>query len=242
MNAKRLIVTLVFATILIGFFIWIIGVFIDDAGRKNRIWREQSQQVYDAVDYINAQQFDIMYYGDALKAPESLTVRRIPNLDTTSIKSVDALPDFKARLIIINDPTGTAGLTVDDWKELLVRLKHENCSIIYLGTAELPDMQEAGYFFDVYPAGTASIIFWKNGTEYEVGFADDYTLIPEVVRETLTDAQLPVYGMIMKLGSGDYLKIEAPQPKESDEDPDDSSAKAPAPDDSSSEESEEKKS
>ena len=45
MNAKRLIVTLVFAAILIGFFIWIIGVFIDDAARKKRIWREEAQKV-----------------------------------------------------------------------------------------------------------------------------------------------------------------------------------------------------
>ena len=57
MNAKRLIVTLVFAAILIGFFIWIIGVFIDDAARKKRIWREEAQKVTDASEYINSKNY-----------------------------------------------------------------------------------------------------------------------------------------------------------------------------------------
>ena len=67
MNAKRLIVTMVFTVILIVFFCWIIGVGIQDLGRKNRIWREQAQKVTDAIEYINGARVDVMYYGELMK-------------------------------------------------------------------------------------------------------------------------------------------------------------------------------
>ena len=205
MNAKRLIVTMVFAIILIGFFIWIIGVFIDDAGRKNRIWREQSQKVTDAINYIDAQNYDIMYYGEDLKGPKAFTPRHIYNFEPDSLQGPDGLPEHVGHVIIINDITEKAPIEAEEWNHLRTLLQRENYVIIYLGSSQLKKMQDAGFFFDVYPEWTKSIIFWNSGKDMEIGFADDSSIVPEVVREGLTPEQTPVYTMIMKMQSNHYI-------------------------------------
>ena len=76
---------------------------------------------------------------------------------------------------------------------------------MYLGSDKRPEMQKEGFFFDVYPETTNSIVFWNSGREKEIGFADDPTVIPEVVREGLTQQQCTVYAMIMKMQSHHYI-------------------------------------
>ena len=205
MNAKRLIVTLVFTAILLGFVIWMVDVFIQDAARKNKIWREQSQKVTDAIDYINSKSYDIMYYGEDLKAPESLRVRHIYDFKNDSLQGDEHNPEHYGHMIIINDPNGTLKLNKDSWVELLDLLKYDAYVIVYLGSEQLPNMQKAGYFFDVYPEGTHSVIFWNYGRSKDIGFADDSLIIPEVVRETLTSDQLTVYAMIMQMQAKQYI-------------------------------------
>ncbi len=205
MNAKRLIVTLVFIVILLGFTVWITDVFIQDAGRKNKIWREQSQKVTDAIDYVNSKQLDIMYYGEDLKAPESFRVRHIYNFNQDSLRGDENVPEHLGHMLIINDPAGKLKMTKEDWLEVLDLLKREAYVIVYLGSAQLPTMQKAGYFFDVYPDGTHSVIFWNYGRGQDIGFADDPLIIPEVVRETLASDQLPVYAMLLKMYEKQYV-------------------------------------
>lgn len=206
MNAKRLIVTMVFATILIGFFIWIIGVFIDDAGRKNRIWREQSGKVNAAIEYIKAENYDIMYYGEDLNGPKAFTPRHIYNFDYDSITGEGEAPEgHVGHVIILNDLNADLRIEKEDWFRLLTLLRYENYVIVYLGSDKLPEMQKEGFFFDVYPETTNSIVFWNSGREKEIGFADDPTVIPEVVREGLTQQQCTVYAMIMKMQSHHYI-------------------------------------
>ena len=205
MDAKRLIVTLVFATILIGFFVWIVGVALQDTGRKNRIWREQAEKVNAAVEYMNGEKIDMMYYGEELKAPEALRVRHIYNFEKDSLMGPEDNPPHDGHMIIINDPLGNLPLGNSDWLELYKLMKNDGYILVYLGSAQLPAMQEVGFFFDVYPQGTGSVVLWNSGRNIEVGFADDPSVIPEVVRETLTAEQLPVYAMIMKMQAKEYI-------------------------------------
>ena len=205
MNAKRLIVTMVFAIILIGFFIWIIGVFIDDAARKNRIWREQSQKVTDAMNYIDSKKYDVMFYGDELNAPKAFIARRINDFDPESLTGPDGLPEHVGHMIIINDINGNSPIEAGEWNRLHTLLLHENYVIIYLGSSQLKKMQDAGFFFDVYPESTRSVVFWDSGKGMEIGFADDASIVPEVVREGLTPEQLPVYTMLMKIQKDHYI-------------------------------------
>ena len=48
-------------------------------------------------------------------------------------------------------------------------------------------------------------MFWDSGKGMEIGFADDASIVPEVVREGLTPEQLPVYTMIMKIQKDHYI-------------------------------------
>ncbi|MBO4651018.1 MAG: hypothetical protein J5653_07495 [Clostridiales bacterium] len=208
MNAKRLIVTLVFSAILIGFFIWIVGAFIDDAARKNRIWREQAQKVTDASEYINGKNYDVMYFGEDLNAPQSFKVRRIYSLSPDEFILAEDEGVKDGHIVIINDPNGNLPLEKEDWNYMLGRMKYYDYILIYLGSAELKDMQEAGLYFDVIPDTTKSVIFYNRGASKDFGFADDYTIIPEVVREDLKPEQLPVYAMIMKIQAQGYLESE----------------------------------
>ena len=205
MNAKRLIVTLVFIAILLGCIVWMTDVFIQDAGRKNKIWREQSQKVTDAITYINSRQLDVMYYGEDLKAPESFSVRHIYNFNQDSLRGDENVPEHLGHMLIINDPAGSLKMTKEDWLDVLHLLKHEAYVIVYLGSAQLKTMQDTGYFFDVYPEGTHSVVFWNYGKGQEIGFADDPMIIPEVVRETLTSDQLPVYAMLLQMHEKQYI-------------------------------------
>ena len=205
MNAKRLIVTMVFTVILIVFFCWIIGVGIQDLGRKNRIWREQAQKVTDAIEYINGARVDVMYYGEDLKAPESFRARHIYNFEQESLLGPEDNPSHDGHVIIVNDPHNDVPLTKEDWDRLFKLMQHDGYVIMYLGSAQLPNMREAGFFFDVYPQGTASVVLWNSGVNKELGFADDVEVIPEVVRETLTPEQLPVYAMLMKTKEKGYV-------------------------------------
>ncbi|MBR5057068.1 MAG: hypothetical protein IKX04_00740, partial [Clostridiales bacterium] len=67
------------------------------------------------------------------------------------------------------------------------------------------DMQEAGLYFDVIPDTTKSVIYYNQGISKDFGFADDYTIIPEVVRQDLSSEQLPVYAMIMQMKAKEYI-------------------------------------
>ena len=159
MNAKRLIVTLVFAAILIGFFIWIIGVFIDDAARKKRIWREEAQKVTDASEYINSKNYDVMYFGEDLNAPQSFNARRIYSFSPDEFILAEDEGVKDGHIVIVNDPIGNLPLEKEDWNYMLGRMKYYDYILIYLGTSELKDMQEAGLYFDVIPDTTKSVIF-----------------------------------------------------------------------------------
>ena len=205
MNAKRLIVFTVFALILMGFFVWITGVFINDAARKRRLWREKAQDVTDAVEYVNSRQYDIMVYGENWDGPKELRVRKIYNFDPDSLIGTD--PDFVhyGHILIINDITGTAPMDADKWKKVHDLLTHEGYVVVYFGAAQLPAMQEAGFFFDVYSETTRSVILWNNGLSYEIGFADNTLILPEVVRQSLTPSRLPSFVMVMKMVEKHYF-------------------------------------
>ena len=205
MNAKRLIVTLVFVVILMGFILWMTDVFIQDAGRKNKIWREQSQKVTDAIDYIKGKQYDVMFYGEDLNGPKAFTPRHIYNFEYESINGEGDLPEHFGHVIIINDLSGKAPIDKEIWDKLHDLLIRENYVIIYLGSTQLPKMQKSGFFFDVYPEGTKSVAFWNFGRDMEIGFADDPSIVPEVVREPLTPEQCSVYAMIMKIYQKHYI-------------------------------------
>ena len=77
--------------------------------------------------------------------------------------------------------------------------------MVYLGNAQLPAMQETGFFFDVYPKSTNSLIAWNGGLNYEVGFADNSSLIPGVVLESLSSDRIPSFAMVMKMARNNYL-------------------------------------
>ena len=150
MNAKRLIVTLVFAAILIGFFIWIIGVFIDDAARKKRIWREEAQKVTDASEYINSKNYDVMYFGEDLNAPQSFNARRIYSFSPDEFILAEDEGVKDGHIVIVNDPSGNLPLEKEDWNYMLGRMKYYDYILIYLGNAELKDMQEPQREYTVY--------------------------------------------------------------------------------------------
>lgn len=207
MDAKRLIVTLVFAIILIGFFIWIVGVSVDDAARKNRIWREQAQKVTDASNYVNSLPFDIMYYGEDLKGPESFEVRHIYGFDQENLIGPADVKPHEGHVIIINDLKGDVKLSSETWKDLYNLMINDGYEIVYLGHAHLKQVQEAGFFFDVYPETTNSVIFWNYGKCRHIGFADNPKVLPGVVRESLTPEQVTVYSMIMQFKNENYLTL-----------------------------------
>lgn len=205
MDSKRLIVSMVFITILVVFFVWIIGVAISDLGRRDRIWKEKAKHVTDAVEYVNSRNLDIMYYGEELKGPEALKIRKIDSLQDKDLVGPEDLPEYDGRVLIINDPNGTLPLEKEDWSKIQTLLRHEEYTVIYFGSEQLPVMQEMGFFFDVYPKTTRSIIFWDDGKKYEVGFADNPLLIPEVVREQLTPERKAIFTAIMKIASEKYF-------------------------------------
>ncbi|MBR5937481.1 MAG: hypothetical protein IKZ90_04330 [Clostridiales bacterium] len=207
MDAKRLIVTLVFAIILIGFFIWIVGVSVDDAARKNRIWREQAQKVTDASNYVNSLPFDIMYYGEDLKGPESFEVRHIYGFDQENLIGPEDVKPHEGHVIIVNDLKGDVKLSSETWKDLYNLMINDGYEIVYLGHAHLKQVQEAGFFFDVYPETTNSVIFWNYGKCRHIGFADNPKVLPGVVRESLTPEQVTVYSMIMQFKNENYLTL-----------------------------------
>ena len=199
MNAKRLIMTLVFSAILIGFVVWIIGVAIRDVGRKNRIWQEQSQKVTQAAETINSRKIDIMIYGDEWKGPKNLVCRSINDLDDNTLIGDETVPEHYSHMIVINDPSGTADLSEPIMKRLLFFLKNESYILVYLGSEQIQKFQDAGLFFEVYPPYTKSLIFWNKGASHEIGFADDPLLLPEVVREQVDRSRFPALMMVMKM-------------------------------------------
>ncbi len=205
MNAKRLIVFTVFTLILIAFFVWIIGVFINDASRKRRLWREKAQDVTAAVEYVNSRQYDIMVYGENFDGPKDLITRKIHNLEQDSLVGPD--PDFVhyGHVLIINDITGTAPMTEEMWGKVHDLLTLDDYIVIYFGSAKLPQMQEAGFFFDVYSDTTRSIILWNRGASYDLGFADNPSILPDVVLQSLTPGRIPSFVMVMKMVEKHYF-------------------------------------
>lgn len=199
MNAKRLTMTLVFAAILIGFVVWMTWVAVRDVGRKNRIWREQAQKVTQAADFVNDRKVDIMVYGDEWKGPKNLVCRMIYDLNDGTLIGDESVPEHNSHMIVINDQSGTVDLSETVMKRLLYYLKNDSYILVYLGSAQIQKFQDAGLFFDVYPPYTKSLIFWNRGASYEIGFADDPTLLPEVVREQVERSRFPALMMVMKM-------------------------------------------
>ncbi|MBP5492894.1 MAG: hypothetical protein J6Y08_08625 [Clostridiales bacterium] len=205
MNAKRLIVTFVFAIVLIGFFIWIISAAVDNLARNNRIWKEKAQDVTAAVETLNNKQYDIMYYGADIEAPQSLRARKIVDFETASLAGPEDNPEHVGHILILNDLAGDLPMTDEQWTKVQNLMRYDGYILIYFGSDKLPLMQEKGFFFDVYSRNTRSIIFWDNGRQCEPGFADNPFIIPEVVRQQSDETQLKIYAAIMKLSEGAYI-------------------------------------
>ena len=209
MNAKRLIVTLVFVAVLIGFMIWIFDVLVRDASRKNRIWREKAAIVTQAVEDVNSKQKDIMILGNPVDAPQGLRCRHIDDLYEESLACNDETFVHDGHVLIINDPDGEVPMNEERIAQIFELWKYQGYVIVYLGTARLPELQDAGFFFDEYPKSTSSVIFWNYGKNYELGFADDPSVIPEVVREQLEPNRVPLFTTVMKLSvNKEYLQSE----------------------------------
>ncbi|MBR3058084.1 MAG: hypothetical protein IKG93_08995 [Clostridiales bacterium] len=205
MNAKRFIVIMLFFIILTAFFIWIVGVSINDASRKKRLWREKAQEVTDAVEKINAKKYDIMVYGDVWNGPKDLIARQIMTFEQDDLIGPDPNFEHVGHMLIINDLSGKNELSLDTWRRIHDLLQYDNYVVVYLGNAQLPAMQETGFFFDVYPKSTNSLVAWNGGLNYEVGFADNSSLIPGVVLESLSSDRIPSFAMVMKMARNNYL-------------------------------------
>ncbi len=199
MNAKRLIMTLVFAAILIAFVVWITSAFIRDAGRKNRLWNEQAKLVTDAAESLNNKKIDIMVMGEDFNGPKNLSVRHINDLRFITLEGDETVPAHKYHIVIINDPNGTVNLTENDYKTLLKRAREDSFVVVYLGSAAIPQFQKNGFFFDSYSETARSAIFYNGGRSYEIGFADNTSVLPEVVREQIDPNRFPAMVMVMKL-------------------------------------------
>lgn len=205
MNAKRLIVTLTFTAILMAFFIWMTSAFLNDAARKNRIWKEEAQKVTDAIDYIDSRNYDIMFYGESLPGPSTFVARHVFNLQEEFMYPPEEYASCAGKVLIINDPKGELAMTQDQLRIVFRMMTEDNYVVVYLGSALLEPMQKMGFFFKSYAPSTRSVILWNSGADYEFGFADQANIVPEVVRQGLTDEQKSIYTMIMKIASEKYF-------------------------------------
>ena len=93
----------------------------------------------------------------------------------------------------------TLELSDTNFRIIRQRLMKNADILVYLGSAMLPRFRDAGLFFDEYPATTKSAIFWNAGRSYELGFADNSSILPEVVREKIDPKRFPAMVMVMKL-------------------------------------------
>lgn len=205
MNAKRLTVTLLFTAILMGFFIWITSALVNDAARKNRIWKEESKKVTEAIEYIQSRHYDIMFYGESLKGPSAFTARHVYDLEDELMDPPSVDESCQGRMLIIADQLGNVPLTQDQWKTVFKLMTEEKYVIVYLGSAQLETIQKTGFFFKTYPTSTRSVILWNGGADCEFGFADNEKMVPEVVLANLSEEQKPIYTMIMKIASEKYF-------------------------------------
>ncbi len=205
MNAKRLTVTLLFTAILMGFFIWMTSALVNDAARKNRIWNEESKKVTEAIEYIQSRNYDIMFYGESLNGPSAFTTRHVYDLEEELYNPPPVDESCMGRMLIIADQKGDVPLTQEQWKTVYELMTRKNYLVAYLGSAQLETMQKSGFFFKSYSTTTRSVILWNGGADCELGFADNVKIVPEVVLETLTEEQKPIYTMIMKIASEKYF-------------------------------------
>ncbi len=174
------------------------GVF--DASRA-RTRENQKQMVENAVAYINAKNYDIMYYGDDLDAPESFKVRRVYTFGQEELIGNEENRKCNGKMLIINDVSGTCLLTVSQWEQISDLRDESGFIIVYLGNAAFDSMRAAG-LIGANPISSNSIVFSKDrsGVSWsQSGIADDDSFLPETVRSGLTNEQLPVYRLIMNL-------------------------------------------
>ncbi|MBR3058080.1 MAG: hypothetical protein IKG93_08975 [Clostridiales bacterium] len=181
------------------------GVF---DGNKAKTRENQKQMVEEAVAYINAKNYDIMYYGDDLDAPASFKVRRIYSFDQVEVVGNEENRNCNGKMLIINDVSGTCFLTASQWERISFLRENDEFIVVYLGNSQFEAMSQVG-LSGAELATSNSVLFAtnKNGVMWtQTGIADDDSFLPETVRSGLTKAQLPVYRLIMNLQHWDKVR------------------------------------
>ena len=195
--------------VIAGILIVVIGyiVFnrINGDSKKETVIENQVGIVQTAAEHINNRDFDIMFYGDELGAPDNLIVRRIYGFQHDTVFGVAARPNCTGHMIIINDQHGTVNIDPTQLNDLVARVKEDRVVLVYLGDAKLDMFDRVdigpGSYATHNPDGgeVKSFIVCGGGHTKYTGVADDDQYLPGQLRQYLAEEQIPVYSMIMNL-------------------------------------------
>lgn len=174
--------------------------------RKEEMVGNQTDIVNACVEDINTKGFDIMYYGEDLRAPSSLIVRRVYGFQHDTVFGPAARKECRGHMIIINDPYGRVVIDNDQIHDLADRVKKDQVIFVYLGTNLASRFDQEG----IGAGATSSKSFLVNKKLQSVfdGIADDTAFIPSPLSQTLSEEQIPVYALIMNLSKNSaYARI-----------------------------------
>lgn len=159
---------------------------------------DQKQQFQRSVDYVNDQNYDVMYYGVAIDLPEGLNIRRISYLtDNVFDDQRYNMSQYSGKMLIINDPNGSLNITPDQWGLVHSLYENKDYIVVYLGTDQFSNMELAG-FDHINNTSAKSVIY--SGNMIDTGFADSREYLPYRIEKELTDEQIPVYSAIAAIG------------------------------------------
>lgn len=185
---------------------------------KEKILKNQYQQVADAADFINSKNFDIMYFGADLDAPANFKVRKIYSFEEGEIYGENSIRSAARKMIIFNDPQGNVILTYDQLLQIDDLIRKRDVVFIYLGEKKIPDFQSVGLaggttYNAIHEGTIKSFIAYTRGDDKHLedcpGFADSCELVPILVTRDLRsknpDAEM-VYSVIMELEKDQFIQ------------------------------------
>jgi hypothetical protein len=197
-RSKFYIYTIPLALLLV---VVVIAIFIKGIGGSVPLSSQDQWDYYNSyVERVNDRNYDIMFYKTVSNGPDTLNARTINSLNAPSS------PGCLGQILILNDINGYLFLSDDELATIEDLIENHGVRVIYLGTSKFSQLVEAGIISSLPPEGTASVMVWYDSSNIRCtqnGIADDTSILPQMVEQSLRPEQVPIYTLFITLGLRD---------------------------------------
>ena len=165
---------------------------------------DQWEYTREYTDKVNDRNYDIMFFRTVPNGPDNLRARTVNTLNPQALNTPGT--SYSGHMLILNDVNGGLFLSDSDLASIHDLLVNYGYTVVYLGTNQMQQLVNADIISSLPPEGCASVIVWYDHSGVRStrnGIADDPQKLMPLVEQQIRPEQVPVFTLIMELGTMD---------------------------------------